>query len=243
MSISSVGSNASQIWQQQRGMRAQAQQASSTNAASATKGLGRGSFPGVPGDADGDSDGTSVSKSANTGTGTGGNSGISGTASKLIADVNSLLLSLQAGNSATGATPAASSAGTASSAATATGTGATSAAATTSAASSGTTSSATVGSLSQDQLAGVSTVLSDLSKVHGGSHHHHGHGAPPSGAQSADASGTSAAAIPGASTASPVPPASGSSPSDLLAQLGKALSAYGTSQASATSQPSTLLAA
>jgi hypothetical protein len=229
MSISSIGSNASQVWQPHRESRTQ--QASSTNG---TQGSRRGSFPGLPPDAGSSPDGTSASTGISAGT--SGNKGISGSASKLIADVNSLLISLQAGNTATNAAPAAGNAGTASSAAT----GAAAADAT---ASSSTAGSSSTGSLSQDQLAGLSTVLNDLGKVHGGGHHHHGHGASPSGSQPTDAGGTAAAATSGASAASPSQQASGSTPSDLLAQLAKALSAYGTGQASATSQPGTVIAA
>lgn len=228
MSISSIGSDASQVWQHQREGRAQ--KAGSADGTGAIQKPSRGSFPSLPPVADSSLDGTGTS------TGTSGNNGISGSASKLIADVKSLLISLQAGNTATGAAPAAGSASTAAGTGSAVGDG------TTSAASSATASSSATGSLSQDQLAGLSTVLNDLSKVHGGGHHH-GHGAPPSGSQSADAGGTGAAAISGANAASPAPPESGSTPSNLLAQLGKALSAYVTSQASATSQPSTLIAA
>ena len=233
MSIGSIGSNASQVWHHQK--ESKTQQASSTNGTGSAQASRRGSFPDVQADAAS----SPASTGASTGTGTSGSKGISGPASKLIADVNSLLISLQAGNTATNAAPAAGNAGTASSAAT----GAASADATAAAASSSTAGSSSTGSLSQDQLAGLSTVLNDLGKVRGGGGHHHGHGGPSSGAQSANAGGTGAAAIPDASAASPAPPASGSTSSDLLAQLGKALSAYGTSQASATSLPSTLIAA
>jgi hypothetical protein len=229
MSISSIGSDASQVWQHQRESRTQ--KAGSTDGTGAGQKPSRGSFPSLPPDADSSLDGTGTS------TGTSGNNSISGSASKLIADVKSLLISLQAGNTPTGAAPGASSA------ATATGTGAASGDGTASAASSGTAGSSPTGSLSQDQLTGLSSVLNDLGKVHGGGHHHHPHGAPPSGSQSADAGGTGAAAAPSASGASASQPASGSTASDLLAQLGKALSAYGTGQASATSQPGTVIAA
>lgn len=228
MSISSIGSGASQVWQHQKESRTQ--QAGSTSGAGGAQGPRRGSFPSLPPDAGSSSDGM--------GTSTGGNNGISGSASKLIADVKSLLISLQAGNTPTGAaTGATSSAGTAD------GTGAASGNGTASAASSDTASNSPTGSLSQDQLTGLSSVLKDLGKVHGGGHHHHQHGAPPSGSQSADAGGTGAAAATSASGASASQQASGSTASDLLAQLGKALSAYGTSQASATSQPGMLIAA
>lgn len=231
MSISSVGSGASQVWHHHR--ESKTQQASGMDSAGGAQEPRRGSFPSLPPPAGSSPGGTGAS----TGAGTGGSNGIGGPASKLIADVNSLLISLQAGTAATGAAPPAGSTGTAAA------TGAVSGDATASAASSGTAGSSPAGSLSQDQLAGLSTVLNDLSKVHGGGRHHHGHGTPPSGSQSAEAGGTAAAAIPGAGAASPAPPASGLSPSDLLAQLGKALSAYGTSQASATSLPGTLIAA
>lgn len=223
MSISSIGGGASQVWHHRE---SKAQQASSTNGAGGAQGPRRESFPGLPPDAGSSPEGASKS----TGMGTGGSNGISRPASKLIADVNSLLISLQAGNTATGAAPAA-------------GTGAASGNGTASAAGSSTASSSPAGGLSQDQLAGLSTVLDDLGKVHGGGHNHHGRGAPASGSQPAAADGTSAAAIPGAGGASPAQQASGSSPSDLLTQLAKALSAYGTGQASATSQPGTVVAA
>ncbi len=229
MSISSIGSDASQVWQHQRESRTQ--KAGSADGTGATQKPSRGSFPSLPPDADSNLDGTGTS------TGTSGNNGISGSASKLIADVKSLLISLQAGNTLTGAAPGASSTGTAA------GTGAASGDGTASAASSGTTGISSTSSLSQDQLTGLSSVLNDLGKVHGGGHHHHQHGAPPSGSQSADAGGTGAAAATNASGTSASQQASGSTASDLLAQLGKALSAYGTGQTSATSQPGMLIAA
>ncbi len=233
MSISSIGSDASQVWQHQRESRTQ--KAGSADGTGATQKPSRGSFPSLPPVADSSLDGTGTS--TGTSTSTSGNNGISGSASKLIADVKSLLISLQAGNTPTGAAPGASSTGTAA------GTGAASGDGTASAASSSTTGSSSTSSLSQDQLTGLSSVLKDLGKVHGGGHHHHQHGAPPSGSQSADAGGTGAAAATSASGASASQQASGSTASDLLARLGKALSAYGTGQASATSQPSMLIAA
>lgn len=235
MSISSIGGDASQVWQHRRESRTQ--QAGSTDGAGAAQGPRRGSFPSLPPDADSSLDGTGTSTTRRTGTGTGTNNGISGSASKLIADVKSLLISLQAGNTPAGAATGASSAGTAA------GTGAASGDGTASAASSGTAGSSPTGSLSQEQLTGLSSVLNDLGKVHGGGHHHHPHGAPPSGTQSADADGTGATATPGASGASAPQLAPGSTASDLIAQLGKALNAYGMGQASATSQPGMLIAA
>ena len=145
MSIGPIGSNASQLWQLLKESR--------TNPSGSTA---QAAFAPPPGN------GTAAPGGTTTGT--------SNAAAKVIADVKSLLLSLQDSGTAS---PGATSPGTS--------TGA------------GASGTATASPAPMDVASSLQSLFSDLAKV-GGRHGHHGHGGPsPSGQASATGAATTPA--------------------------------------------------